>query len=55
VVAENEAGELILSTTPDPQILATARVFFVTGLTIMGWLFWKYHGNYIRIMNRIIT
>ncbi|KAJ5120838.1 uncharacterized protein N7515_010226 [Penicillium bovifimosum] len=52
-LAQNEAGEWILNTIQNPPLLATACVLFVSGLTIMGWLFREYRGNYIWLINRI--
>ncbi|KAJ5865285.1 uncharacterized protein N7529_007201 [Penicillium soppii] len=46
-LAENKAGEWILNTIQNPPLLATACVLFVSGLAIMGWLFWEFRGNYI--------
>lgn len=52
-LAENEAGEWILNTIQNPPLLATACILFVSGLAIMGWLFWEYRGNFIWLINRI--
>ncbi|OQD97744.1 hypothetical protein PENSOL_c011G00951 [Penicillium solitum] len=52
-LAENETGEWILNTIQNPPLLAIACVLFISGLAIMGWLFWEYRGNYIWLINRI--
>jgi hypothetical protein len=52
-LAEYEAGEWILNTIQNPPLLATACALFVSGLAIMGWLFWEYRGNYIWLTNHI--
>lgn len=52
-LAENKTGEWILNTIQNPPLLAIACVLFISGLAIIGWLFWEYRGNYIWLINRI--
>lgn len=52
-LSDNEAGEAILNRIQNPPLLALACVFFVAGLTLMGWLYHEHRSNYIWLINRI--
>ncbi|KAJ6102303.1 hypothetical protein N7486_004730 [Penicillium sp. IBT 16267x] len=49
----NEVGALILSTIQNPPLLALVALFFVTGISIMGWLYREFQANYIWLINHI--
>ncbi|KAJ5641198.1 hypothetical protein N7490_005198 [Penicillium lividum] len=52
-LSNNEAGSLMLDTIKNPPLLAMAIFFFVTGIGIMGWLYWEYQSNYLWLINHI--
>jgi len=49
----NKAGKIVLKTYQNLGVLWVAAIFCSYGLSTIGWLWWKWQGNYLFLSNRL--